>query len=58
MGKNVQNMLTNHPKYPCLTESAPNQPQITAMYQKMIQGIFFIARYTFSLTGYPKIAHI
>jgi len=38
-----------------------NQSQISPkslLYQKMIRGIFLIATYTFSLTGYPKIAHI
>jgi len=58
MGKNAQNMLTNHPKYPCLTrislKSAPNHCHIS----KMIWGILLVARYTFSLTGYPKIAYI
>jgi hypothetical protein len=33
-------------------------PQITAIYQKMIRGTFLVARYTFGLTGYLKIAHI
>ena len=32
-------------------------PQITAIYQKMIRGILLVARYTFILTGYPKIVH-
>jgi len=32
-----------------------NQPQITTLYQKMIWGILLMARYTFSLTGYPNV---
>jgi len=44
---------------PMFDQNQPqNQPQITAIYQKMIRGTFLVARYIFSLTGYPKIAHI
>jgi hypothetical protein len=54
-GKKCTKYAYQSSQVPMFDQNQPQiSPQITTIYQKMIQGTFLVARYTFSLTGYPK----